>query len=165
MAIVGQKFEGQEYFVGDLIFAGELLTGCIDKLKPYLGSGAEGTKGPIVLGTVEADIHDIGKNIFNGMAEAAGFKVIDIGIDQKPEAFVEAVKKDNPKIVGFSGVLTLSIDSMKKTVEALKAAGLRDKVKVIIGGNAVNAEACTHVGADAWTKNAADAVKMCGEWA
>jgi methanogenic corrinoid protein MtbC1 len=164
MEIVGSNFEKGEYFVGDLIFAGELLTSSIEKLKPLLGSGGSGTRGTVVLGTVEGDIHDIGKNIFRGMAEAAGFKVADIGIDQSPDAFVKAVKENNPKVVGFSGVLTLSIDSMKRTVEALKGAGLRDSVKIIIGGNAVNQEACTHVGADAWSKNAAEAVKVCGAW-
>jgi methylmalonyl-CoA mutase cobalamin-binding domain/chain len=164
MEIVGNKFESGEYFVGDLIFAGELLTSCIEKLKPLLGAGGSETRGTIVLGTVEGDIHDIGKNIFKGMAEAAGFKVVDVGIDQSPDAFVNAVKENKPNVVGFSGVLTLSIDSMKRTVEALKGAGLRDDVKIIIGGNAVNQEACTHTGADAWSKNAAEAVKTCGSW-
>jgi len=165
MEIVGSNFEKGEYFVGDLIFAGELLTSSIEKLKPLLGSGgSSGVRGVIVLGTVEGDIHDIGKNIFKGMAEAAGFKVVDIGIDQPPESFVKAVKENKPQVVGFSGVLTLSIDSMKRTVEALKGAGLRDGVKVIIGGNAVNQESCTFSGADAWSKNAAEAVKTCGSW-
>ena len=165
MEIVGNNFEKGEYFVGDLIFAGELLTSCITKLKPLLGSGGGGERGVIVLGTVEGDIHDIGKNIFKGMAEAAGFKVVDIGIDKAPSVFVDAVKANKPKIVGFSGVLTLSIDSMKRTVEALKAAGVRDGIKIIIGGNAVNPEACAYSGADAWTRNAAEAVKTCGGWA
>jgi len=164
MEIVGSNFEKGEYFVGDLIFAGELLTSCIEKLKPLLGSGGTETKGTIVLGTVEGDIHDIGKNIFKGMAEAAGFKVVDIGIDQKPEAFVKAIKENNPKIVGYSGVLTLAIEAMKRTIDATKAAGLRDKVKIIIGGNAVNEEACKFTGADAWSRNAAEAVKTCGTW-
>jgi methylmalonyl-CoA mutase cobalamin-binding domain/chain len=164
MEIVGNNFENGEYFVGDLIFAGELLAASIEKLKPFLGSGGAGTKGTIVLGTVAGDIHDIGKNIFRGMAEAAGFNVVDIGIDQAPDAFVKAVKDNKATVVGFSGVLTLSIDSMKRTVEALKEEGLRDSVKIIIGGNAVNQEACTHTGADAWSKNAAEAVKTCGSW-
>jgi methanogenic corrinoid protein MtbC1 len=164
MEIVGNNFEKGEYFVGDLIFAGELLTASIEKLKPFLGSDGSETRGTIVLGTVVGDIHDIGKNIFRGMAEAAGFKVVDIGIDQPPDTFVKAVKENNPRVVGLSGVLTLSIDSMKRTVETLKDAGLRDSVKIIIGGNAVNQEACTYVGADAWSKNAAEAVKTCGSW-
>jgi methanogenic corrinoid protein MtbC1 len=164
MEIVGDNFEKGEYFVGDLIFAGELLTASIEKLKPFLGSDAGGTRGTIVLGTVAGDIHDIGKNIFRGMAEAAGFKVIDVGIDQSPDTFVKAVKENQPRVLGLSGVLTLSIDSMKQTVETLKIAGVRDSIKIIIGGNAVNQEACDYVGADAWSKNAAEAVKACGSW-
>ena len=164
MEIVGGYFEKGEYFVGDLIFAGELLSASIEKLKPLLGSGGGGARGVLVLGTVEGDIHDIGKNIFRGMAEAAGFKVIDIGIDQAPAAFVQAVREHQPKIVGLSGVLSLSIESMKRTVDALREAGLRDTVKITIGGNAVNQAAGDYVGADAWSKNAAEAVKTCGEW-
>jgi methanogenic corrinoid protein MtbC1 len=164
MEIVGVRFEEGEYFVGDLIFAGELLTSSIEKLKPFLGSLGSAGRGTIVLGTVEGDIHDIGKNIFKGMAEAAGFKVVDIGIDQKPEAFINAVRENSPGIVGLSGVLTLSIESMKRTIDALRDAGLRDALKITIGGNAVNEDARKYVGADAWSKNAAEAVKVCGAW-
>jgi methanogenic corrinoid protein MtbC1 len=164
MDIVGDKYESGEYFVGDLIFAGELLSDCIDTLKPLIGSGGGASKGIIVLGTVEGDIHDIGKNIFKSMSEAAGFEVVDLGIDQKPEVFVDAVKNNSPKIVGLSGVLTLSIDSMKRTIDALAAAGLRDSLKITIGGNAASEDACTYVGADYWSKNAAEAVKTCGSW-
>jgi methanogenic corrinoid protein MtbC1 len=162
MEIVGMNFEKGEYFVGGLIFAGEFLTSSIEKLKPLLGSGGTGSRGVIVLGTVERDIHDIGKNIFKGMAEAAGFKVVDIGIDQAPETFVKAVQESNPKIVGLSGVLTLSIDSMKRTIQILKDSGLRNSLKIMVGGNAVNSEACVFIGADAWSKNAAESVKTCG---
>jgi methanogenic corrinoid protein MtbC1 len=165
MEIVGTNFEKGEYFVGDLIFAGQLLTASIEKLKPLLGSRGTGTRGTIVLGTVEGDIHDIGKNIFRGMAEAAGFKVVDIGIDQPPESFVKAVTENKPAIVGFSGVLTPSIDSMKLTVDALKKAGLRDRIKIFIGGNAVNPDVCAFIGADGWSRNAAEAVKKGGDWA
>ena len=164
MEIVGEKYGEGEYFVGDLIFAGELLSNCIDLLKPLLGGETTGTKGTIVLGTVEGDIHDIGKNIFKSMAEAAGFQVVDLGIDKPPAVFVEAVETHKPQIVGFSGVLTLSIDSMKRTVEALREKSLRNGVKIIIGGNAVNEEACKYIGADAWSKNAAESVKVCGGW-
>lgn len=164
MDIVGEYFEEGEYFVGDLIFAGELLSTAIDKLKPLLGNAETNVVGTLVLGTVEGDIHDIGKNIFRSMCEAAGFRVIDLGIDQPPEAFVKAVKENKPEIVGFSGVLTLSIDSMKRTCAALDEAGVRDGLKVTIGGNAVSAEACEFIGADYWSKNAAEAVKHCRKW-
>lgn len=164
MIIVGDKFEAGEYFVGDLIFAGELLNQAIRTLKPVIGNASERKIGSIVLGTVHGDLHDIGKNIFRSMAEAAGFEVYDLGIDQPVEAFVEKVKQVKPQIVGMSGVLTLAIEAMKETVEGLVKAGLRDNVKIIIGGNPVTKEVCEHVGADAWTTNAAEGVKICQGW-
>ncbi|UWG98390.1 cobalamin-dependent protein [Dehalobacter sp. DCM] len=164
MAIVGEQFESGEYFVGDLIFAGELLSQSIESLKPIIGSASASKVGKIVLGTVEGDLHDIGKNIFRSMAEAAGFEVFDLGIDQKPSTFVEKVEEVKPDVIGMSGVLTLALEAMKKTVEELKNAGLRDNVKIIIGGNPVTAEACKQIGADAFTTNAAEGVKICQEW-
>jgi methylmalonyl-CoA mutase cobalamin-binding domain/chain len=163
MDIVGANYEKGKYYAGDLVFAGELLTSCVDRLKPLLCVGENNLRGVIVLGTVEGDIHDIGKNIFHKMIESAGFKVIDIGIDQEPDAFVEAVRESGAAIVGLSGLLTRSIESMKRTVDALKKAGL-GAVKVFIGGYPVGAEACEYVGADAWSRNAADAVRICIEW-
>lgn len=164
MAIVGDLFEKNEYFVGDLIFAGELLTKSIDILKPVLGGEDSQKIGSIVVGTVEGDLHDIGKNIFASMIEAAGFEVYDLGIDVPPSAFVEKVKEVKPQIVGMSGVLTLAIDSMKATVDALKEAGVRDNIKIIIGGNPVTEDACKQIGADAFTTNAAEGVKQCQGW-
>lgn len=162
MAIVGDLFENGEYFVGDLIFAGELLTEAIDVLKPILGSGATDNKGTILLGTVHGDLHDIGKNIFRSMSEAAGFKVVDIGIDVAIDEFVAKAKELSPQIIGMSGVLTLAIDSMKETAESLKAAGV--DAKIIIGGNPTTKETCEFVGADAFTTNAAEGVKICQGW-
>ncbi|MEL7563288.1 MAG: cobalamin-dependent protein [Dehalobacterium sp.] len=164
MAIIGDLFEKGEYFVGDLIFAGGLLTSALAIVKPVLGQGNSVKRGSLVLATVEGDLHDIGKNIFKGMAEAAGYEVHDLGIDVAPDAIVEKVKEVKPDIVGMSGVLTLALDSMKKTMNALDEAGLRDSVKVIIGGNPVTAEACKNIGADAFTTNAAEGVKLCQEW-
>lgn len=164
MAIVGDLFEKNEYFVGDLIFAGELLTKSIDILKPVLGGDNAKKIGAIVVGTVAGDLHDIGKNIFASMVEAAGFEVYDLGIDVPPSAFVEKVKEVKPQIVGMSGVLTLALDSMKATVEALKEAGVRDDIKIIIGGNPVTEDACKQIGADAFTTNAAEGVKQCQGW-
>ena len=164
MAIVGDLFESSEYFVGDLIFAGELLTAAIETLKPVLGSDTSKKIGKIVVATVEGDLHDIGKNIFKSMSEAAGFDVYDLGIDASPAAFVEKVKEVQPDVVGMSGVLTLALDSMRNTVDALKEAGLRDNVKIIIGGNPVTEEASKQIGADAFTVNAAEGVKICQGW-
>ncbi|WKY45151.1 cobalamin-dependent protein [Eubacteriaceae bacterium ES2] len=163
MAIVGDLFESGDYFVGDLIFAGELLTEAINVLKPALGAGGSSNLGTILLGTVHGDLHDIGKNIFRSMSEAAGFDVIDIGIDVEIDTFVAKAKEINPQIIGMSGVLTLAIDSMKDTVNALKEAGIN--AKYIIGGNPVTKEACEFVGADAFTTNAAEGVKICQAWA
>lgn len=162
MAIVGELFENGEYFVGDLIFAGELLTDAINVLKPSLGSGDTKVMGTILLGTVQGDLHDIGKNIFRSMAEAAGYEVIDMGIDVKVETFVTKAKEIKPQIIGMSGVLTLAIDSMKETVDALKDAGIESKI--IIGGNPVTKESCAFVGADAFTTNAAEGIKICQGW-
>ncbi|MHB8076637.1 cobalamin B12-binding domain-containing protein [Desulfosporosinus fructosivorans] len=164
MAIVGDLFEKNEYYVGDLIFAGELLSQTIELLKPVLSGVATQKVGSIVIGTVEGDLHDIGKNIFGSMAEAAGFDVYDLGIDVSPNAFVEKVKEVKPQILGMSGVLTLAIDSMKNTVNALNDAGFRDSVKIIIGGNPVSKEACGQIGADAFTTNAAEGLKTCQGW-
>ncbi|MBB6217319.1 methanogenic corrinoid protein MtbC1 [Anaerosolibacter carboniphilus] len=164
MAVVGDLFDKGEYFVGDLIFAGELLTSAIDVLKPVIGSGSTEKAGTIVLGTVQGDLHDIGKNIFKSMAEAAGFEVHDLGIDVSVDAFVEKVKEVKPQIVGMSGVLTLAIDAMKNTIDELKTAGVRDDIKIVIGGNPVTKEACELVGADAFTTNAAEGIKICQGW-
>lgn len=162
MSIVGERFEQAEYFVGDLIFAGELLTEAISVLKPALGAGGSTVIGTILLGTVHGDLHDIGKNIFRSMSEAAGFEVIDIGIDVAIDEFVIKAQEVKPQIIGMSGVLTLAIDSMKETTNALKQAGV--DAKIIIGGNPVNQESCEFVGADAFTTNAAEGVKICQGW-
>lgn len=164
MAKVGDLFEAGDYFVGDLIFAGELLTEAIDMLKPVIGSESAAKVGTMVIGTVHGDLHDIGKNIFKSMSEAAGFEVVDLGIDQPVSAFVDKAKELKPDIIGMSGVLTLALESMKDTVDALKEAGLRDDVKIIIGGNPVTKEACVHIGADAFTTNAAEGVKISQAW-
>lgn len=164
MVRVGDLFESGEYFVGDLIFAGELLTQSIEILKPVIGKKNIARSGKIVLGTVEGDLHDIGKNIFKSMAEAAGFEVYDLGINQKPAAFIEKVKEVQPDVVGMSAVLTLALKSMKDTVDQLKEASLRENIKIIIGGNPVTEEACEYIGADAFTTNAAEGVKICQKW-
>lgn len=164
MVKVGDLFESGEYFVGDLIFAGELLTQSIEILKPVIGKKNIAKAGKIVLGTVEGDLHDIGKNIFKSMAEAAGFEVYDLGINQKSTAFIEKVKEVQPDVVGMSAVLTLALKSMKNTVDELNEAGLRENIKIIIGGNPVTEEACKYIGADAFTTNAAEGVKICQGW-
>lgn len=164
MEIVGSRYESGEYFVGDLIFSGELLSESIQMLKPIISSTSDKKIGSIVLGTVKGDLHDIGKNIFRTLAEASGFLVHDLGIDQSADAFLEKAKELAPDIIGMSGVLTLAIDTMKDVVDVFKEAGLRDNVKIIIGGNPVTKEACEYVNADAYTTNAAEGVKICQRW-
>lgn len=163
---VGELFETGEYFVADLIFAGELMKQAMELLKPALANKAGGgTIGKMILCTVEGDLHDIGKNIVKSMMEAGGFEVLDLGIDVSPAAIVKAAKENDIKIIGLSGVLTLAIDSMKATVDALKAEGMRDKVRVIVGGAPVTAEYCKTIGGDAWSLNAAEGVNICRRWA
>jgi methanogenic corrinoid protein MtbC1 len=164
MNIVGSKFETGEYFVADLIYAGELMSAAAAAIKPLLAGESSPRLGKMVMATVKGDIHDIGKNIVKSILEAGGIEVIDLGVDVAPGTIVEAVKKSGAKIVGLSGVLTLAIDSMKETVEAFKADGSRDQVKIIIGGNPVNANYCALVGADAWTLNAAESAEICRKW-
>ena len=164
MDTVGKLFEEGEYFVGDLIYAGELMTDAVAILKDALLEGdASGPKTRMILCTVKDDLHDIGKNIVRSMLEANGFDVLDLGIDCPPEKVVETAKAEGIKIVALSGVLTLALDSMKATVDALKAADL--DVKVIIGGAPVSAEACKNIGADEWAHSPQKTVQTCKAWA
>ncbi|MEM0100198.1 MAG: cobalamin-dependent protein [Desulfurococcaceae archaeon] len=164
--IIGEKYEKGEFFVADLVMAGEILKAVSNLAREKLRSMGKTREviGKFVIGTVEGDVHDIGKNIVITMAEAAGFEVIDLGIDVPPQKFVDAIKQYQPDIVGMSGLLTLAIESMKRTVEAIKAAGLRDKVKIIIGGGRIDQYSCEYVGADAWTNDAAHGVRIMLEW-
>ena len=164
MDTVGKLFEEGEYFVGDLIYAGELMTDAVEVLKPFLaGSESSGSKTRMILCTVKDDLHDIGKNIVRSMLEANGFEVLDLGIDCPAEKVVETAKAENIKIVALSGVLTLALDSMKATVDAIRAAGL--DCKVIIGGAPVSAEACKNIGADEWAHSPQKTVDTCKAWA
>jgi len=165
MDTVGKLFEEGEYFVGDLIYAGELMTDAVAILKDALATGeTTGTKTRMILCTVKDDLHDIGKNIVRSMLEANGFDVLDLGIDVAPETIVERAKAENIKIVALSGVLTLALDSMKATVKAFKDAGLTD-VKIIIGGAPVSADACKNIGADEWAHSPQKTVATCKAWA
>lgn len=162
MSKVGEYYEKGEYFVADLIFAGKLLSTAIELLKPVMSSQETEFKGKILIGTVHGDLHDIGKNIFKGLAKTAGFELYDLGIDVSVETFVKNAQLLQPDIIGLSGILTMTIDSMKETVEGLKEAGIT--AKIIIGGIPVTAENATYIGADAFTNNAAEGVKICQDW-
>lgn len=165
MAKVGELFEAGEYFVGDLIYAGEIMVEAMDVIKPALSGAGSAKVGKMILCTVKDDLHDIGKNIVKAMLEAGGFEVLDLGIDVAPEKVVETAKAENIKIIALSGVLTLALDSMKDTINAFKEAGMREGVKIIIGGNPVSEDACKALGADEWAYSPQKTVKVCTEWA
>lgn len=167
MDTVGSLFEEGEYFVGDLIYAGELMTKAVEILKDALitDGGEDTVKARMILCTVKDDLHDIGKNIVRSMLEAAGFEVLDLGIDVAPEKIVETAKAEGINIIGLSGVLTLAIDSMKDTIDAFKEVGMRDDVKIVIGGAPVNAEVCEQTGADAWASSPQTTIDYCKSWA
>lgn len=166
MEEVGKRFEEGEYFVGDLIYAGEIMVEAMDIMKPALAGSGEGSKyGKMILCTVKDDLHDIGKNIVKAMLEAGGFEVLDLGIDVAPETIVAAAKENAITTIALSGVLTLALDSMKDTIEAFKTAGMRDNVKIIIGGCPVSEEACRSMGADEWAYSPQKTVSVCQSWA
>ena len=165
MSIVGDRFEKGEYFVPELILAGEMLKQISEIVKPHLTADSDAPKlGKVLLGTVQGDIHDIGKDIVHFMLEVNGFEVHDLGVDVPVEAFVAAVKEDQPDVVALSGFLTLSYDAMRDTVQAFEAAGVRDGVKIMIGGGTVDDQVRVFAGADAFGLNAMDAVNLAKGW-
>jgi len=161
---VGQKYQTGEYYLAEMMFASDIIGQVMPRLTAHLKSGDRKLVGRVVLGTVQGDVHDIGKNLVGVLLTAAAFEVIDLGTDVPPERFVQAIQKHQPAIVGMSGLLTLSIEAMKATVEAIQAAGLRHKVKILIGGNPITPHVHELVGSDAWTDNAARGVDLCRQW-
>ena len=165
MNIVGQRFSEQTYFIPDLVYSGEILRRIVEMLEPHLTKKKEAERlGKVVIGTVAGDIHDIGKDLVVFMLDVNGFEVIDLGIDVPVQRFVDAVKASGSKIVGLSGFLTLAFESMKQTVEAIKEAGLRDEVKIMIGGGQMDEQVRSYTGADAYGKDAMAAVALAKEW-
>jgi len=160
MEIVGQKYEANEYFLSELIMAGEVMKEGMKIVEPLLKDAEKPNLGTVVIGTVKGDLHDIGKNIVATLLSAAGFNVIDLGVDVAPEKFIEAVEKYNPQIVGMSALLTVTMPAMKDVIDLLKKRSLREKVKVIIGGAAVTPEFAKKIGADAAPKDAVEAVQV-----
>ena len=165
MEVVRKRFESGEYFIPDLFMAGEMMKGISEIVKPLLKKRDTSTKkGKVLVGTVAGDIHDIGKDIVTFMLDVSGYDILDLGIDVPVNTFVEKTREFQPQVVGLSGFLTLAFDSMKKTVEALEQAGLRDKVKIMIGGGQMDDEVRKYVRADAYGKNAVAAVNLCRQW-
>jgi 5-methyltetrahydrofolate--homocysteine methyltransferase len=156
MTEVGKRYEAGEYFVSELILAGEMMTAGSDKIKPFLKGAAAGgpAKGKVLIATVEGDIHDIGKNIAGTIMELAGYEVRNLGEDVKTSLIVEEVKAWKPKLLGLSGLLTLAYDPMKAVVDGLKEAGLRDSVKVLLGGSQIDGHILKYVGADVYANDA-----------
>ncbi|WP_455367583.1 cobalamin B12-binding domain-containing protein [[Eubacterium] cellulosolvens] len=165
LADVGQRFENKEYFLSELLFGASIMEDAMKILSPYLQNESLVKKGKIVLGTVRGDIHDIGKNIFKMFAEGSGFEVYDLGVDVDPTAFVQTVADKKPDVLGLSALLTTTIQEMKTVIDELKKTGIRDGVKVLLGGNAVTDEFGKEAGADAIAVDAVQGVNICKGWA
>jgi len=163
--IIGQRFERKEAFVPELIMAGEMMNAITEMVKPKLTQEKPTEPlGKVLMGTVEGDIHDIGKDVVVFMLEANGFEVIDLGVDVTPDAFVQKIAEAQPDVIGMSGLLTLAFQSMKETVDAIREAGLRDQVKIMIGGAPVDEHVQEYSGADGWGKDAMQAVALAKQW-
>lgn len=163
--IVGKRFSEGDYFMPELVYSGEILREITEMVKPKLTKTVQVNRlGKFVIGTVAGDIHDIGKDIVAFMLDINGFEVYDLGVDVPPQKFVEKVEETKAEIVGLSGFLTLAFDAMKETIEAIKVAGLRDKIKIVIGGGQVNDEIRKYTGADAYGQDAMVAVSLAKEW-
>ena len=160
MHVVGEKFAAKEYFIPDMLASAEAAGAAMDILKPHLEASNIETKGRLAIATVKGDIHDIGKNIVTTLLKGAGYEVTDLGVDVPTEKIVEVVKKDKPDYLGLSALLTTTMVVMGEIVEALKEEGLRDKVKILIGGAAVSDEYAQEIGADAYCIDGFHAIKI-----
>ena len=163
MEIVGQKFASKEYFIPDMLASAEAVGEAMDILKPVLEASNMPTKGKFAIVTVKGDIHDIGKNIVSILLKGAGYEVDDLGIDVPTEKIVEYVKEKKPDYLGLSALLTTTMVVMKDVIEALKEAGVRDSVKIFVGGAAVSEEYANEIGADVYAKDGFDAIKKLDE--
>ncbi len=165
LEVVGKRFAESRYFIPDLVYSGEILKAVNELVKPKLTKAADTKKlGKVVFGTVAGDIHDIGKDIVVFMLDVNGFEVYDLGVDVPVQKFVDKIKETGAPVVGLSGFLTLAFDSMKQTIEAIKSAGLRDKVKIMIGGGQITEEVKKYTGADAYGKDAMAGVSLAQKW-
>jgi len=157
---VGRRFECEDYFVPELLLSARAMKGALELLRPLLAASGAEPAGRVAIGTVKGDLHDIGKNLVASMLEGGGFEVIDLGADVAPEKFVQAVKERGANIVCLSALLTVTMPSMKTTIEALKQAGLRDRAKVLIGGAPVTQQYADEIGADGYGQSATAAVQL-----
>jgi len=157
---VGRRYEAEEYFVPELLLAARAMKAALEPLRPLLAAAGAEPAGRVVIGTVKGDLHDIGKNLVASMLEGGGFEVLDLGADVSPEKFIEAVKSSGANIVCLSALLTVTMPAMKKTIEALDAAGVRSQVKVFVGGAPVTAQYAQEIGADGYSETASGAVAL-----
>jgi len=157
---VGRRFECEEYFVPELLLAARAMKGSLELIRPLLIARGDKPVATVVIGTVKGDLHDIGKNLVSAMLEGGGFEIIDLGSDVSPDKFVEAVKTSGANIVALSALLTVTMPSMKTTIEALKTAGLREQVKVMVGGAPVTNQYAQEIGADGYGESASSAVHL-----
>ena len=158
MDVVGKRFKANDMFIPEVLRCAKCMHGAMEILRPLLAETGVETAGTFVIGTVKGDLHDIGKNLVGMMFEGAGFQVVDLGIDLEPSAFVEAIKQHKASLFGMSALLTTTMPKMAETINAIKEAGIRDQVKIMIGGAPVTAEFAKEIGADAYASNAASAV-------
>lgn len=164
MDAVGDRYERGEYFLSELIMAGEVVKQVLRVVEPLYKASEGGYLGKVVLASVKGDLHDIGKNIVAMLLKSAGFKVIDLGVDVPAERIIEAIRRENAQILGLSALLTTTVVEMKNVIEELERSGLRSRVKVILGGSAVNEEIAREYGADAFARTAVEGVKICKSW-
>ncbi len=160
MDVVGQRFKAGDMFIPEVLRSAKAMRGAMDILRPLLSESDSKGSGVFVIGTVEGDLHDIGKNLVGMMFEGAGFKVVNLGVDLPSQTFVDAVKEHNPEILGISALLTTTMPKMGEIINSLKEAGIRDQVKILVGGAPVNREYAEKIGADAYGPNAGSAVDV-----
>ncbi|PKM81220.1 MAG: cobalamin-binding protein [Firmicutes bacterium HGW-Firmicutes-14] len=163
MNVVGVHFKAGDMFVPEVLKSAKVMAAGVELVKPLIDDSEEQSKGVIVLGTVKGDLHDIGKNLVNMMMTSSGFKVIDIGIDMPPEKFADAIREHKPQILAMSALLTSTVYAMDDTIKYITTEGLRDRVKVIIGGAPITQEFAESIGADGFAPDAASAVDLCKE--
>ncbi len=166
MDVIGARFACGEAFIPELVMAGEIMRAVSAKLKPYLSESTAGPKvGTVIIGTVRGDIHDIGKDIVATMLDIAGFEVVDLGVDVPAGRFVQAIRDSHPRIVGMSGLLTAAIEAMKGTIAEIDASGMRDGVRIMVGGAPITEQVRGYTGADGWGRDAVEAVGLARRWA
>ena len=164
MKLVGDRYEAGVFYLAELIMAGETMKEGMKVLEPFLKMGAVNSAGKIVIGTVSGDLHDIGKNVFVTLLKAQNYEVIDLGVDVSPVMFAEAVNQNRPNVVAMSALLTTTMGEMEKVVHELKTRGLRDSVKVIVGGAPMNKGFAEKISADAWAVDAVEGVRIISSW-